>query len=112
MNDSREFEMTCSQTLSKNVTVTSIDYTPVIEKEYDGEGVVTECHYDTSNINWEEEYHDNDHYTPLQLIELFGKHLQDELEGTQNIKKSRPFLKYLMEECSNWIEDECEYLEN
>lgn len=108
----KEFEVTCSQSLSKTVPVYTDNYIPVTEKEFDGENYIYEQYADTECTDWKEEYHDNGHHTPLQLIELFGKYLQDELEGTQNTIKSRPFLKSLMEECADWIEDECEYVEN
>ena len=108
----KEFEVTCSQTLSKNVTVVTDNYIPVDYTDWDDMGGFHEHYDDTSNVNWKEEYHDNDYHTPLQLIELFGKYLKDELDGTQAIKRSESYLKSLMEECNNWIEDECEIFEN
>jgi hypothetical protein len=112
------FEVTCSQTLSKTVTVTTNNYVPGtsgVDYESDGEGGVYASPWhddpDTSDTNWVEEYHDNDHYTPLQLIELFRKHLEVELNKS-NIPQNRVNkYKHLIEECKGWTEDETEFVE-
>ena len=113
----KDFEVTCSQSLSKTVTVTTNNYTPGasgVDYEPDDEGGYCACEWhdpdDTSDTNWSEEYHLNDYHTPLQLIELFGQFLKDQL--AQGICfKSPAFTEHLIEECNNWIEDEIEYIE-
>lgn len=114
----KEFEITCSQSLSKTVTVTTNNYTPGasgVDWEADDEGhpYASEWHDtdDTSDTNWNEEYHNNNHYTPLQLIILFKQHLENELNRMGDVKNSRR-IKHLIEECSDWIEDETEYIDN
>ena len=106
-----EFDVTCSQTLSKTSTVFTNDYIATSEKEWDGEMWFNDVDIDTSNTNWEEEYHGNDHYTPIQLIELFQKFLLDEVNGSNTVNRSTKYLNHLITECNNWVEDETEYFE-
>ena len=113
----KDFEITCSQTLSKIVTVTTNNYIPGasgVDYEPDDEGGYFATGWsdpdDTSDTNWAEEYHDNDHYTPIQLISLFKQHLENELNRVEDVKDSRR-IKHLIEECSDWIEDDTEYVE-
>lgn len=107
----RKFNITCSQSLSKTTDVLTDDYGSTMEKEFDGEAVVPVVEYDTTNTNWAAEYHLNDHYTPIQLIELFQKYLLDEVNGSCTVSKSNEYLNHLISECNNWTEDETEYFE-
>jgi hypothetical protein len=114
----KDFNITCSQSLSKTVTVTTNNYIPGasgVDYEPDGEGGCSAVGWhdpdDTSDTNWADEYHDNDHYTPLQLIELFKKHLENELNRMAEVKNEK-WIKHLIEECSDWIEDDTEYVED
>ena len=114
----KEFDVTCSQSLSKTVTVITNNYIPGasgVDYEPDDEGGYCACGWhdpdDTSDTNWADEYHDNEHYTPLQLIELFKKHLENELIRMGEVKNKR-WIKHLIEECSNWTEDDTEYIED
>ena len=114
--EEKEFDVTCSQSLSKTVTVTTNNYTPgasSVNYEPDDEGGYYASGWhdpdDTSDTNWSEEYQDNDHYTPLQLISLFKKHLENELNRMGDVKDSRR-IKHLIEECSDWTEDDTEYV--
>lgn len=114
----KEFEVTCSQSLSKTVPVITNNYIPGasgVDYESDDEGGYTAVSWhdpdDTSDTNWAEEYHANDYHTPDQLISLFGKFLTEQLQ--QGIVfKSPAFTNQLIEECKGWIEDETEYIEN
>ena len=114
-----EFEVTCSQSLSRTATVWTNNYIPGasgVDYEPDDEGGYCASSWhdpnDTSDTNWAEEYHDNDHYTPIQLIELFRRHLENELNNS-NIPQNRiNKYKHLIEECEGWTEDETEYLQN
>lgn len=101
----KDFEVTVSQTLSKSTSVT-IDNYALYKDEEDGH-----CYYETDDVNWKEEYHENDHYTPLQLIELFKTHLENELQLADN-QKEKNYCKYLIKECSDWIEDEMEVIKD
>lgn len=104
--EEREFSILCSQTLSKVSTVFTSSYTPVVEEEYDDMGGWHQEYPDTSDTNWSDEYANNEHYTPLQLIELFKEHLKNELSNYELPQNRVNRYKYLIEECSNWIEDE------
>ena len=112
----KEFDVTCCQVLSKTVPVFTSNYTPGasgVDYEYDPEGSVAvgwQDPDDTSDTNWEEEYHNNDYHTPLQLIELFGQFLKQQLEQGVVFKSPR-FTQSLIEECKDWIEDEIDYEE-
>ena len=112
----KEFDVTCSQTLSKAATVFTSNYTPgavEAEHEWDEDGyhtVYTRDPDDTSDVIWKEEWHDNDHYTPIQLIELFQKYLLDEVNGSNTVNRNPQFLHHIITECNNWEEDETEYI--
>ena len=111
-NDSeeKEFEVTVSQTLSKSTTVTTSDYIPggyFPETEWDIDGYHTiTCHEpdDTSDTDWRKAYN-NEHYTPLGLIQEF----KEMLEKNTPIPETRR--KHLIDECMNWIEDDLEVCE-
>ena len=123
----KDFEVTCSQSLSKTVTVCTDNYIPGasgVDYERDDEGGTYASPWhdedDTSDTNWAEEYHDNDHYIPIQLIKLFKERCELELKSLDNsdtfeltpsfYKKKKWELKHLIEECEGWIEDETEYI--
>jgi hypothetical protein len=117
----RDFDITCSQSLSKTVTVTTNNYIPGasgVDYEPDDEGGCYAVPYhddpDTSDTNWAEEYHENDYHTPLQLIELFAKYLKEEIEYSyvDSPYRNPKILQKLLEECEGWCEDETEFIEN
>lgn len=105
-NPDRDFDITCSQTLSTTVPVTTNNYIYICEEEEDGRYV----DYDTSDTNWAEEYHDNGYHTPLQLIHLFKEFLEQQ-KSNGIVFKSPHFTNSLIKECEGWIEDEIEYIE-
>ena len=114
----KEFDVTCCQTLSKTVTVYTGNYTPGasgVDYEPDDEGGYTAVGWhdddDTSDTNWADEYHENDHYTPQQLIELFKRYLEHMLDDKVQVSTSPSQIKHLIEECEDWQEDETEYVE-
>lgn len=111
--DEKEFDVTCSQTLSKTVTVYTTNYEDEVDEEYDDEG--HKCGYywcDTSSVDWKEEYAENDYHTPAQLIALFKRYLEDMVNGTETSSKSPSFLKRLIEECDGWCEDDTEFVQD
>lgn len=114
----KEFEVTCSQSLSKTVLVITDNYIPGasgVDYESDDEGGYTAVGWhdpdDTSDTNWAEEYHANDYHTPLQLIQLFEQVLKNNLEHGI-VFRSSEFTQDLINECKGWTEDETEYIEN
>lgn len=114
----KEFDVTCTQTLSRTVSVLTSNYIPGasgVDYEPDDEGGYYASGWhdpdDTSDTNWADEYHDNDYLTPLQLIEIFKQYLENDLNRMGEVKNER-WIKHLIEECSNWTEDETEYVED
>lgn len=112
--DTEEFQITVSQTLSKNTTVNTNDYIPgevYSEKEFDGESYYTETYqnsHDTSDTNWRKAYI-QEHDTPLYLLGLF----KDILECKMNIEDmNEQRRQYLIKECSGWVEDDYEVCED
>lgn len=111
-----DFDVTCSQSLSKTAEVTTNDYLPgstEVEYEREPDGSYSSTTYagapDTSDTDWEEVYHDNDYHTPLQLIELFKKFLDDKLTGKNTVPNSISYLKRIKAECEGWVEDDVDY---
>lgn len=119
----KDFEVTCSQSLSKAVTVTTNDYIPGasgVDYEPDDEGGCCACGWqdddDLSNTNWRTAYEENGHKTPLQLIGMLKEYLKKDLSNVDNIAKETnqnvAFLKrkfeHLIEECEDWVEDDLE----
>lgn len=118
-----DFEVTCSQSLSKTVTVTTNNYIPGasgVDYETDDEGgcYATSWHDDpdTSDTDWAKEYQ-NDHYTPIQLIGIFKETLIKQrnswegMEDTYAAKMELRKINHLIEECENWCEDETEFMQ-
>lgn len=103
--DYKEFNVLCSQSLSKPFKVMSNDYIPKAETVYEeGHRYVDEWD-DTSDIDWKEEFYDNDCHDALSLINLFKQFLEEQLK--QGIVfRSPTFTKMLIEECEGWQEDE------
>lgn len=111
---SKDFDVTISQSLSKNTVVTTNDYIKggyFAEREWDSDGYCTiTCVEpdDTSNTDWVEAYK-SDSKTPLELIAL----LKDIIEGRVDINKLTTWEKEsIIEDCSNWVEDELVICEN
>ena len=101
----RHFDVCISQTLSKSTKVKTNDYTLELNQDEDGYP-----YSDTSSTDWEEAYK-VEHLTPLQLIEEFKNFLSKYLpDPVVDIKEFRKF-KHLTEECTGWIEDETEVME-
>lgn len=116
----KDFEVTCSQSLSKTVTITTDNYIPGGEWcEYD-DGITIGGHDpdDTSDTDWAEEYHLNDHYTPLELIDKFKEYLMKQWDILKNAeeandaetKQKKREIKHLIEECSGWQDDDTEII--
>ena len=102
--DEKEFNVLCSQTLSKSTKCITDDY---IYDDY-----FKPANIDTSETNWEDVYAENDHRTPIQLIDLFRKYLSNELTGNPPVSKAPSFLEHLIRDCDGWIEDETIIMED
>ena len=124
----KDFEITCSQSLSRTAVVTTNNYIPGAEGcdyEPDGEGGYSTCGWqdpdDTSDTNWADEYSANGYKTPLELIDMLKEYLEKDLREIQKdmLPNDRSFkatqvrkLKGLIEECECWTEDETEFIED
>ena len=122
----KEFDVTISQSLSKSVTVVTNDYIPGasgVDYEPNEEGGYSACGWhdpdDTSNTAWGKAYRE-EHYTPLDLIDLLCKKCKQELNELENLgSEDAPYyyaqkkreLEHLIDECECWTEDECEVVE-
>ena len=115
----RDFEVTCSQSLSRTAKVTTNNYIPCAEDVWDdGVGYHDEW-ADTSETDWKKAY-SYEHKTPLELIGLLKEYLEKDLRDIQRdmLPNDRSFkatksrmLKGLIEECECWTEDETEICE-
>lgn len=124
----KEFDVTCSQCLSRTATVWTNNYIPGasgVDYEPDDEGGYYASSWhdpdDTSDTNWAEEYEENGFKTPLELIELLKEYLEKDLRNIQKdmLPNDRSYkatkarmLKGLIEECDCWTEDEIEFTQD
>ena len=123
----KEFDVICSQSLSRTATVWTNNYIPGasgVDYEPDDEGGCVAVGWqdddDTSDTCWGDEYKSNGYKTPLELIGLLKEYLEKDLRDLQRdmlpndrsykATKSR-MLKGLIEECECWTEDETEICE-
>ena len=116
----KDFEVTCSQSLSRTAIVTTNNYIPCEDEGYeDGVGYHDEW-ADTSDTNWKEEYTANGYCTPLELIQLLKEYLEKDLEKWKEEDKKDPHkwastqvrkYEFLIDECDCWTDDETEYVE-
>lgn len=123
----KDFEITCSQSLSRTATVTTDNYIPGasgVDYEPDDEGGYYASGWqdedDTSDTNWADEYKSNGYKTPLELIGMLREYLEKDLRNIQrdmlpndrsyNATKAR-MLKGLIKECEAWTEDEIDFEE-
>lgn len=121
----KDFEVTCSQSLSRTAIVTTNNYTPGasgVDYEPDDEGGYYASGYqdpdDTSDTCWSKEYDANGYYTPLELIQLLKTYLEKDLKKWEEKDKKDPHkwastqvmkYKHLIAECDCWTEDEIDF---
>ena len=123
----QEFDVTISQTLSKDTTVCTNDYIPGasgVDYEPDDEGGYCASGWhdpdDTSDTNWGKIYRE-EHYTPLDLIQMLSEKCKQELKELEELgsedapyyyKQKKRELEHLIDECSCWTDDETEVFES
>lgn len=112
-NEEREFEVTVSQTLSKNVTLFTSDYN--LEADFDEEGSYVS--YNTSDTDWKKAYSE-DHATIEGLLKAFKDRLileksilEAKLDQNAETKKRIRECDYYISECENWCVDDYEIVE-
>lgn len=99
-NPEEPFEVTISQTLSKK--------TEVLTDEYNYERYGDEVILNTDDVDWKEVYN-NQFHTPLELINILKEYLTLDLEKGIS-SRNKKAIKYLLEECEDWVNDETEVI--
>lgn len=99
---SQIFDITISQTLSKNTWAETKDY--ILEYDMlDEEG--PRPYYNFEDTDWYKVIKTNDILTPLELLEEFKKYLEYELNYNNLSEKEQVKFKGLLDNCKNWIDD-------
>lgn len=114
----KDFEITCSQSLSRTAIVTTNNYIPCVDEGCeDGVGYHDEW-ADTSDTCWSDEYANNGYKTPLELICLLREYVAKDLTELENTMEpddrsykatQARMLRGLIEECDAWSEDETDF---
>lgn len=102
-----ECRLCISQTLSKDVTVKTNDYTSNLI--WDNELTYSSLDFSETNID---SLYAEQHYTPYELIELFKEFLEDKVKNSDFTDPKISMMKTLIKECKNWVEDETEVILN
>ena len=116
-NEARDVDVLISSSLSKETTISTTDYEPEEWDDYEQDDVDGTVHhyggtdYNFDNCDFKKEYN-NQHLTPLELIQEFRAFLTEYMpDPVINMRKYRKF-KHLIEECTDWTEDEVEVIQN
>lgn len=122
----KKFEIQVSQTLVRTCDVITNKYIPGpsgVDYDSDDEGGCVPIGYqepdDTSDVDWGKEYADNDHYTPLELINKFKEYLEKEWDALKDVedakdaetRRKKREIKHLIDECDEWENDYTEFEE-
>lgn len=103
----KEFETTVITTLTKQLVLSSNDYTKEVEEDED-----SNIKYDricTEDISWIDCFKKENHYTVLELLEILKKEMIVKLRSENQNKK---YIQHIIDECTNWIEDDFDIVEN
>lgn len=99
---SQIFDITISQTLSKNTWAETKDY--ILEYDMlDEEG--PRPYYNFEDTDWYKVIKTNDILTPLELLEEFKKHLEYDLEYEALTEEGKRKTQMLIDNCKNWLDD-------
>lgn len=122
----KEFEIQVSQTLVKTCDVITDKYIPGpsgVDYDSDDEGGCVAIGWqepdDTSDVDWEKEFSENWHYTPLELINKFKEDLEREWDAIKDVedakdsetRRKKREIKHLIDECEGWENDDTEFEE-
>lgn len=114
-NPEEEFNVTIVETLSKNVTIVTTNYN--LEEGRDEDGYYRNC--DTSDTPWKDEYKKQG-CTAIETIIAVKTYLEEvRLPQLKDINRCRPLteseqkelrvVKDLIEQCSDWKQEEIEF---
>ena len=114
-NPEEEFNVTIVETLSKDVTIVTTNYNLEVDRDEDG------CyrHCDTSDTDWKDEYKKQG-CTAIETIIAVKTYLEEvRLQQLKDINRCRPLteseqkelrvVKDLIEQCSDWKQEEIEF---
>ena len=99
-----KFEVLVSQTLSRDASIYTDDYSPEFDEE------TGRTYANTEETDWKKAYQDVA-MTPLEIIGAAEKIAKALLEQGQT-RVGGVYLKGLIEDCEGWTEDETEVMEN
>lgn len=116
-NPEEEFNVTIIETLSKDVTIFTTNYN--LEVDCDEDGCYRNC--DTSDTDWKDEYKKQG-CTAIETIIAVKTYLEEvrlpqliDLSNCRNLteseKKELRVVKDLIEQCSDWEQEEIEFCE-
>ena len=97
----KDFDLAISQSLSKDITICTDRYNV----------------NDIKDTKWSDIYAE-EHYTPLQLIQMYKEKLKEQLEsweGMEDLFAGRMQIRrieHLIEECEGWTDDETVVCQN
>jgi len=114
-NPEEEFNVTIVETLSKDVTIVTTNYN--LEVDCDEDGCYRNC--DTSDTPWKDEYKKQG-CTAIETIVAVKTYLEEvRLKDLMDITRCRPLtkseqkelkvVKDLIEQCSDWKQEEIEF---
>lgn len=106
-NEEIEFDIFVSQTLSKSTKISTSNYAKVTTVE--PENNLYEEYVDITNTDFEQEFKENGHYTPLQLIHTLKDLLESKMETFSKSEQAK--WKHVLKECEDWVEDDIEIME-
>lgn len=120
------FDIIASQTLVKTCEVITDKYIPGasgVDYDSDDEGGCVAIGWnepdDTSDVNWQTEFSENWHYTPLELINKFKEYLEKEWDvlkyaaeaNDAETRQRKREVKHLIDECEGWEVDDTDFEE-
>ena len=114
-NPEEEFNVTIVETLSKDVTIVTTNYN--LEVDCDEDGCYRNC--DTSDTDWKDEYK-KEGCTAIETIIAVKTYLEEvrlqqliDLSNCRNLtteeQKELRVVKDLIEQCSDWKQEEIEF---
>lgn len=99
----RDFGVIAEYSLTKSTEVSTNNY--CIDDSPDGEGG-GDVFIDTDNVDWEYEF-ENQHRTPLQLINILKEYAEKELKKSKTENNRKDIFKWngIIADCSDWEEN-------
>ena len=100
----RNFDLNVIVTLSRDVEITTNNYSPEFDEE-DGR-----TYANTENTEWDDEYKEKC-YTIPKLLEILKGYVKQDLERYKGSRHKEIQLKEILDACDGWTVDELEVSE-